>query len=77
ASDSFRGRPATEKKKENQNQTLVASLASTHGVDHACRPRTTPAHTAPPNKQKSQGRLLLRLWLLLWIETRVRGRRPG
>jgi hypothetical protein len=26
-------RPATEKKKENQNQTLVASLASTHGVD--------------------------------------------
>ncbi|WP_312787653.1 hypothetical protein, partial [Stenotrophomonas indicatrix] len=39
--------------------------------------RVLPTHTAPPNKQKSQSRLLLRLWLLLWIETRVPGRRPG
>ena len=36
-----------------------------------------PTQIAPPNKQKSQSRLLLRLWLLLWIETRVPGRRPG
>ena len=42
--------------------------------------RVLPTHIAPPNKQKSQSRLLLRLWLwlrLLLLPLRVPGRRPG
>jgi len=40
--------------------------------------RVLQAHTTPPNKQKSQSRLLLRLWLrLLLLPLRVPGRRPG
>jgi hypothetical protein len=45
--------PATEKKKENQNQTPVASLlVATKVATH----QFVVIHTAPPDKQKSQSR---------------------
>jgi len=63
--------------KENQKQTPVASLlVATKVATH----QFVVIHTAPPNKQKSQSRLLLRLWLwflLRQLPLRVPGRRPG
>jgi hypothetical protein len=61
--------------KENQKQTPVASLlVATKVATH----QFVVIHTAPPNKQKSQSRLLLWLWLLLRrLPLRVPGRRPG
>ncbi|MDV3515627.1 hypothetical protein R1G71_12905, partial [Stenotrophomonas sp. C1657] len=48
--------PATEKKKENQNQTPVASLASTHGVDLL----STRVDTCQPSQFTSRHRETVR-----------------
>ena len=81
--DTYRKSQLTNRHRETVRGGAVWVGRTVGAMDGAIEPpwmglrRVLPTQTAPPNKQKSQSRLLLRLWLLLWIETRVPGRRPG
>ena len=76
----------TDRHRETVRGGAVWACRTVGAMDGAIEPpwmglrRVLPTHTPPPTKQKSQSRLLLRLWLwfrLLLLPLRVPGRRPG
>jgi len=82
--DTYQLPKVTDRHRETVRGGAVWACRTVGAMDGAIEPpwtgsrRVLQAHTAPPNKQKSQSRLLLRLWLrLLLLPPRVPGRRPG
>ncbi|PJL48696.1 hypothetical protein B9Y74_12575 [Stenotrophomonas maltophilia] len=82
--DTYQLPKVTDRHRETVRGGAVWACRTVGAMDGAIEPpwtglrRVLQAHTTPPNKQKSQSRLLLRLWLrLLLLPLRVPGRRPG